>query len=70
MVKFSDINAKSDDQLAQDLLDLKKEQMGLRFQSATSQLDKPSRIRHVRRQIAQIKTAQNMRQKNKTEKQD
>jgi len=33
----------------------------LRFQAATSQLERPARIREVRRQIAQIKTLQGER---------
>jgi len=56
-----DLRAKTDDQLTADLTDLKKEQFNLRFQAATNQLEKPSRIREVRRSIAQIKTLQNER---------
>ena len=56
-----DLRAKTDDQLSADLVDLKKEQFNLRFQAATNQLEKPSRIREVRRAIAQIKTLQNER---------
>ena len=33
----------------------------LRFQSATNQLEKPSRVREVRRTIARIQTLQNQR---------
>lgn len=61
MVKIEDFRAKTDDQLDADLLDLKKEQFNLRFQSATNQLERPARIKEVRRQIAQIKTLQNER---------
>jgi large subunit ribosomal protein L29 len=32
-----------------ELLNLKKEQFNLRFQAATNQLEKPSRVREVRR---------------------
>ncbi|MCR6643486.1 MAG: 50S ribosomal protein L29 [Terricaulis sp.] len=39
-----------------DLVDLKKEQFNLRFQQATGQLEKSSRIREVRRMIARSKT--------------
>ena len=38
--------------------ELKREQFNLRFQSATNQLEKPSRVREVRRTIARIKTLQ------------
>jgi ribosomal protein L16/ribosomal protein L29 len=49
---------KTDDQLQQQLLELKREQFNLRFQAATGQLEKPSRVREVRRTIARIKTLQ------------
>ena len=58
MAKTDDIKVKSDDQLQQQLVDLKREQFNLRFQSATNQLEKPSRVREVRRTIARIKTLQ------------
>ena len=61
MAKIDDLQVKTDDQLQQQLLDLKREQFNLRFQSATNQLEKPSRVREVRRAIAQIKTLQNQR---------
>jgi large subunit ribosomal protein L29 len=61
MAATEDLRAKTDDQLSADLTDLKKEQFNLRFQAATNQLEKPSRIREVRREIAQVKTLQNER---------
>ena len=61
MTKISDLKAKSDDQLATDLGELKREQFNLRFQAATNQLEKPARIREVRRSIATIKTLQGER---------
>ena len=61
MAKKDDIKVKTDDQLATDLAELKREQFNLRFQSATNQLEKPSRVRVVRRSIAQIKTQQTAR---------
>ena len=39
-----------------DLGQLKKEQFNLRFQKATGQLEKTSRMRDVRRMIARTKT--------------
>jgi large subunit ribosomal protein L29 len=51
-----DLRNMSEDQLSEELVNLKKEQFNLRFQQATSQLEKPARIRIVRRAIAQIKT--------------
>ncbi|GMN03708.1 50S ribosomal protein L29 [Erythrobacter sp. MTPC3] len=61
MADIEDLRTKTDDQLTNELTELKREQYNLRFQSATNQLEKPSRIREVRRNIAQIKTLQNER---------
>ena len=56
-----DLTVKTDDQLSEQLGELKREQFNLRFQAATNQLEKPSRMREVRRTIAQIKTLQTAR---------
>jgi len=61
MPAIDDLKMKSDDQLQQQLGELKREQFNLRFQSATNQLEKPSRVRVVRRTIARIKTLQYQR---------
>ena len=61
MAKKENLVVKTDDQLATQLSDLKREQFNLRFQSATNQLEKPSRVREVRRTIARIKTLQTVR---------
>ena len=63
MIAIDDLKVKSDDQLQQQLVDLKREQFNLRFQAATNQIEKPSRVREVRRSIAQIKTLQGERQR-------
>jgi large subunit ribosomal protein L29 len=59
--KKDDLKVATDDQLATQLTDLKREAFNLRFQAATNQLEKPSRVREVRRTIARIKTLQNQR---------
>ena len=61
MAKQENLTVKTDDQLATQLSDLKREQFNLRFQAATNQLEKPSRVREVRRDIARIKTLQGQR---------
>ena len=61
MAKAEDLRAKSDDQLSADLGDLKREAFNLRFQAATNQLERPARIKEVRRDIARIKTLQGER---------
>ena len=63
MAAIDDLKQKTDDQLQTQLQELKREQFNLRFQSATNQLEKPSRVRDVRRTIARIKTLQNQRSK-------
>ncbi|AZO57981.1 MAG: 50S ribosomal protein L29 [Mesorhizobium sp.] len=55
-MKAEDIRTKTQDQLADDLAALKKEQFNLRFQKATGQLEKTARVKQVRRDIARIKT--------------
>jgi large subunit ribosomal protein L29 len=61
MTKVADFRAKTDDELSADLGELKREQFNLRFQAATNQLEKASRVREVRRDIARIKTLQTER---------
>ena len=61
--KADDLRAKTEDQLETQLGELKREQFNLRFQSATNQLERPARIREVRREIARIKTLQGERAK-------
>ena len=61
MAQFDDFKARTDDELSTQLGELKREQFNLRFQAATNQLEKASRVREVRRSIARIKTLQNER---------
>jgi large subunit ribosomal protein L29 len=68
MAVIDDLKVKTDDQLQQQLVELKREQFNLRFQSATNQLEKPSRVRVVRRTIARIRTLQNQRARAATAK--
>ena len=56
MALATELRAKSPDQLADRLLELKKEQFNLRFQRAGGQLENTARVRQVRREIATIKT--------------
>ena len=61
MANVADLKTKTDDELSVELGNLKREQFNLRFQAATNQLEKPSRVREVRRSIAQIMTLQGER---------
>ncbi|MEO5707495.1 MAG: 50S ribosomal protein L29 [Alteraurantiacibacter sp.] len=58
---IEDLRTKTDDQLVEALTELKREAYNLRFQAATNQLDRPVRVREVRREIARIKTLQGQR---------
>ena len=55
-VKAEALRAKTPDELRTQLVELKKEQFNLRFQTAGGQVENPSRARVVRREIARIKT--------------
>ena len=61
MAAIDDLKVKTDDQLVDQLTELKREQYNLRFQAATNQLEKPSRVTEGRKTIARIKTLQNQR---------
>lgn len=58
---IDDLRQKSDDQLSEQLGELKREAFNLRFQAATGQMERPARVREVRRTIARIKTLQTQR---------
>ena len=55
-MKIDEIRGMTPDQLAETLLNLKKEQFNLRFQAATGQVEKTHRVDQVRKDIARIKT--------------
>jgi large subunit ribosomal protein L29 len=61
MAQIDDLKTKTDDQLVEELAELKREQFNLRFQAATNQMEKPARVREVRRTIARIRTLQGER---------
>ena len=55
----TDLKGKSKDELEKMLNTFDKETMNLRFQKSMGQLEKPSRIKQVRREIARIKSLLN-----------
>jgi len=55
-MKIDEIRGLTPDQLAETLLNLKKEQFNLRFQAATGQVEKTHRVDVIRKDIARIKT--------------
>ncbi|MBU6371438.1 MAG: 50S ribosomal protein L29 [Alphaproteobacteria bacterium] len=64
--KIADLRGMDASKLKEELLRLKKEQFNLRFQQATGQLEKASRMRDVRRQIARVLTVLNQKTPAKT----
>ncbi len=61
----TDLKGKSLDELEKMLNTFYKEKMNLRFQKSMGQLEKPSRIKYVRKEIARIKTLLNILDKEK-----
>ena len=61
-MKISEIRDMSAAELTSKLDDLKKELFALRFQLAANQLDNPTRIKAVKKDIARIKTIQRQRE--------
>lgn len=55
-MKAADLRTKSDDELKDQLVQLRKESFNLRFQGASGQLENTARKRQVGRDIARIKT--------------
>jgi len=62
-MKAEDIRAKSEDELKEQLLGLRKESFNLRFQTVSGQLENTARVREVRRDIGRIKTILNERRR-------
>ncbi|CCQ74598.1 50S ribosomal protein L29 [Magnetospira sp. QH-2] len=56
IMKAEDLRAKTQDELKDELVGLRKEAFNLRFQKASGQLENTARVRQVRRDIARIKT--------------
>lgn len=55
-MKYTEVKALSDAELAKKLEDGRAELFNLRFQMATSQLDNTARVTTVKRDIARIQT--------------
>lgn len=52
----ADIRTKTEDELKEQIQELKKEALNLRFQRASGQLEATARIRQVRKDIARVRT--------------
>ncbi len=55
-MKASEIREKTEQELNEELRELKSELFKLRFQHATNQLDNPMKLRDVKKSIARVKT--------------
>jgi large subunit ribosomal protein L29 len=55
-MKASELRKMSEQELRDELLELRREQFNLRMQRATGQLGAPARFKEVRRDIARIET--------------
>lgn len=58
-MKAVDLRAKTEDELKDALLSLRKEKFNLRFQQANGQLENTAQMRNVGRDIARVKTVLN-----------
>lgn len=61
-MKASEIREKTEQELNEELRELKSELFKLRFQHATNQLDNPMKLRDVKRSIARVKTVMRERE--------
>lgn len=55
-METADLRKKTSEELQSLLLDLNREKFNLRMQQGSGQLNKPSQMKSVRRQIARVKT--------------
>jgi len=60
--KISEIRELSDQELAEQILEAKKQLFDLRFQQATRRLEKPHLFKHTRHRLAQLMTVERERQ--------
>lgn len=64
--KAEDIRQLTDDQIEKRIVDIAKEQMNLRFQKATGQLQNPKTSTSLRKENARLKTEQSARRISKS----
>ncbi|MUG99699.1 50S ribosomal protein L29 [Scytonema sp. UIC 10036] len=61
--KISEARELTDEQLAQEIIAVKKQLFQLRLQKATRQLEKPHLFRHARHRLAQLLTVEHERKR-------
>lgn len=62
-MKSSEMRDLTPEELRHEYEETARELFNLRVQQATGQLEKPSRLREVRRQVARMRTVENERKK-------
>lgn len=67
-MKFKEISEMSSDELRTKKRDLRQESLHLRLQQQSGQLEQPSRLRLLRRQVAQVETVLSERARKTEEK--
>jgi len=60
-MKFKEISEMSSEELVTKKRDLRQESLHLRLQQQSGQLEQPSRLRLLRRQVAQLETVLSQR---------
>ena len=63
-MKFKEISEMSSEELITKKRDLRQENLHLRLQQQSGQLEQPSRLRLLRRQVAQLETVLSQRASN------
>ncbi len=56
MMKAKEIRSMSEEQINAKIADLKEELFNLKFQAALGNVEKPARMREIRKTIARLKT--------------
>ena len=64
-VKNSEIRELTNEEITKKIDECKEELFNLRFSQATGNLEKPSRLRELRKQVARMKTVLRERELNK-----
>ncbi len=62
MASIVELNQMSNDKLEKTLEEAREELFNLRFQKASARLENTARLRHVRREVAQVETVLHQRQ--------
>lgn len=57
-MKVKELKEMTTEELEQQMVEIRKEQLGLVLQQSSGQIENPARIRELRRTVARIKTIQ------------